>query len=156
MKAVPEEVIDNVIEKSMDEETANSSLQKLFEQHPQLAVYVTQENFDLLTEGEREVLQYSLLVIIQSAAITLGKQPILDVTDLEKAEEDNWAIRSAAELKKFEQVIDTYFESYHQEDLLAYVEDALIPDQDSPVTPIGREVLFIACKSLIDAIDKSN
>lgn len=156
MIAVQEDVIENVIEATTQGESARNSLDELYNRYPQLLAFSQQENFDLLTEEEREILEFSLMVIVEAASLSLAKRPVIDAAMLEKAEEDNWTLRAESESKKFEQVIDQYFEGYRQEDLLAFVEDTLIPDEDSPVTPVGREVIFIACKSVIDAMDRAN
>ena len=39
-----------------------------------------------------------------------------------------------------------------QEDLLAFVEDNLVEDEDSVVTKEGREPMFVALKSVIDVL----
>ena len=42
---------------------------------------------------------------------------------------------------------------YQQEDLLALVEDSIQADEEEMVTPIGKEIIFVACKSIIDVIN---
>ena len=44
----------------------------------------------------------------------------------------------------------SYF--FSRQDLLAFVEDTLELDDSSPITPVGREVIFIAAKSVIDTL----
>ena len=48
--------------------------------------------------------------------------------------------------------MDVFFENYQQEDLLAFVEDSLIDDEDEIVTKVGREPMFVALKSIIDCL----
>ena len=46
-----------------------------------------------------------------------------------------------------------FFDDSDQEDLLAFVEDALVEDdEDSVVTKEGREPIFVALKTVIDII----
>jgi hypothetical protein len=52
--------------------------------------------------------------------------------------------------KPFQHKADVFFKDYPQEDLLAFVEDALADDEDSEVTKEGREPMFVALKTIID------
>ena len=54
--------------------------------------------------------------------------------------------------KRFRDRMDIFFENYSQEDLLAFVEDNLVEDEDSLVTKEGREPMFVALKSVIDIL----
>ena len=55
-------------------------------------------------------------------------------------------------LTQEENKLDSFFKDYPQEDLLALVEDSIQQDEDNIVTPVGREIIFVACKSIIDTI----
>jgi len=46
--------------------------------------------------------------------------------------------------------MDIFFKNYFQEDLLAFVEDSLIEEEEGLVTKVGREPMFVALKSIID------
>ncbi|MBK8670547.1 MAG: hypothetical protein IPN89_14270 [Saprospiraceae bacterium] len=48
------------------------------------------------------------------------------------------------------------FRNYRQEDLLAMVEDSIQQDDENFVTVVGREIIFVACKSIIDTVDGCN
>ena len=48
--------------------------------------------------------------------------------------------------------MDVFFEDYAQEDMLAFVEDNLVEDEDSTITKEGREPIFVALKSVIDVL----
>jgi len=58
--------------------------------------------------------------------------------------------------KKFRERLDEFFEETKQEDLLAFIEDALLDDEESPVSKEGREPMFVTLKAVIDTIDKLN
>ena len=69
-----------------------------------------------------------------------------------KWEEKNWDLLNSVTSKKFRERMDVFFKDYFQEDLLAFVEDALTEEEEELlVTKIGREPMFVALKSLIDA-----
>jgi len=48
--------------------------------------------------------------------------------------------------------LDIFFKDYPQEDLLAFAEDALTEDDDSPVTAEGREPMMVFLKTAIDVM----
>lgn len=73
---------------------------------------------------------------------------------LGEAEEKNWELMNEVTAKRFRDRLDRFFEQYPQEDLLAFIEDALADDEDgeSIVSPESREPIFIALKSMIDGL----
>ena len=40
--------------------------------------------------------------------------------------------------------------------MLSLVEDSLQPDEDQVISTVGREIILVACKSIIDIIHKNN
>ena len=46
--------------------------------------------------------------------------------------------------------LDAFFKNYSEEDLLAFVEDILVEDEDQELTTVGKEIILICSKSLID------
>ena len=56
--------------------------------------------------------------------------------------------------KTLKEIADFFFQDYPQEDLLAFVEDSLIDDEenDTPISNIGRNVIFVSMKSFIDCL----
>ena len=154
---VGEKTIDKTLDLlGEDASKIEKAVEKVLQRYPALEEYAEQENFLVLTGEERAILHYCILVIVEASMAALGNDVRIDAQNLEKAAEANWEVRSLAESKKFDQVIDSYFEGYKQEDLLAFVEDTLVQDEDSPVSAIGREVIFISCKAVIDTLDHLN
>ena len=48
--------------------------------------------------------------------------------------------------------MDAFFKNYSEEDLLAFVEDILVEDDDQELTTVGKEIILICSKSLIDLL----
>jgi hypothetical protein len=86
----------------------------------------------------------------------LERQLHIPGASLEKNEEANWETFNAQGNKQFTSILDVFFSAYPQEDLLALVEDSLQSDEESVVSQVGREIIFISCKSIIDTIDQNN
>ena len=151
---ISEDMIDTVVLKL---ETADFEQEVAIfgEKQPVLLGYVLSEDFELLTNEEREWLLYLVLVLYQ--AIESGDKKIdpLSKNDLEAAEEVNWARLETVTAKHFRDRMTPFFEGYPQEDLLAFVEDSLTEDEEDTenfLTKEGREPMFVALKSVIDVL----
>ena len=129
-------------------------IQELQALQPELMAYILSEDTQFLTTEERDYFLYLSLVIIESARQYQELAPIFS-QDISLAEDLNWEKLEAINAKTFRERLDPFFENYPQEDLLAFVEDALIPDEDSPISKEGREPLFIGLKTIIDVVTKS-
>ena len=153
---ITESTINSLIEKYENEIQYLADLKEIGETQNDLMSFIDQENYTLLTKEEITLLEYLTTVIYFSCKALIGNAPKISGKELEKSEEDNWDIFNASTSKNFTKIIDIYFENYKQEDLLALVEDSIQQDEESVVTTVGREIIFVACKSIIDTIDTLN
>lgn len=150
---VTETTIEEVLESFVnDREEYEESLSDLMDQQPPLLAFLDQESNDVLTEEEKDVLWYIILIIITSvrrSGVSVGE--LSDIA-LGNFEESNWEILQQQPKGTFREKITPFFEEYEQEDLLAFVEDTLELEDDSPVTAVGRDVIFVSAKTVIDSI----
>ncbi len=148
---VSETIIDAVVE-----ELENANFENVIEhfgkKQPALIGYVFSEDFELLTQGEREWMLYLIIVMWQSVDKVKGHVPTLNKKALESAEERNWELLENVTTHRFRDRMDVFFNDSEQEDLLAFIEDSLIEDDDSVVTKEGREPMFVALKSVVDVL----
>lgn len=156
MTIILEKYIEEVIELFDKESEYIKVLEDIQNLYPDLLFFIDQENHTLLTKEEATLLAYLTLVMYQSVKIQLNKTPIIKAADIETWEEKNWDTFNNANSKNFTKILDQFFEGYKQEDLLALVEDSIQQDEDSQITSVGREIIFVACKSIIDAMDMRN
>jgi len=156
MKPIHEEVIESIILSFEAEANYLSALDQIYNQYPELKSYLDQENYTLLTNEELALLEYLVMVIIKSSEEGLGTAPKIELSKIEQYEDLNWEIVNNNNTKNFKKILDKYFENYAQEDLLALVEDSTETDDETIVTTVGREILVVACKSLIDCLDDLN
>lgn len=150
---VPEEIIEQVIEYFENDEKAYvHSLAKIMEANPALLAFLGQESIDILLEEEKDIFWYITLVIYTS--VERSSFEYEDITDVKLGEweEKNWETYQSQPRGSFRDKITPFFKNYNQEDLLAFVEDTLELDEASPITTVGREVIFISTKSIIDTI----
>ena len=148
---VSETIIDAVVEQL---ETANfeNVIEHFGKKQPALIGYVFSEDFELLTQSEREWMLYLIIVMWQSVDKVKGHVPTLNKKALESAEERNWELLETVTTHRFRDRMDVFFNDSEQEDLLAFIEDSLIEDDDSVVTKEGREPMFVALKSVVDVL----
>lgn len=148
---ISEKTIDKVVE---DLETADfeHEVENLSVQQPALMAYLFSEDFELLTQDEREYMLYLTMVLYKSVETENGNIAPIKETDLEIAEEHNWTLLENVTQKRFRDRITIFFEKTTQEDLLAFIEDALTDDEDKLITSEGREPIFVALKSIVDSL----
>lgn len=154
MEFIGETIIDEVAEQIGAEEAQQTIyIQELEEEQPFILAFLFSENAQLLAQQEQEYLLYLVLVLWKSINKVHPGLPLVEETQLGEREEANWTMIQAATAKRFRDRLDLFFENYPQEDLLAFIEDALTDDEeDAWITKIGREALFIMAKTVLDCL----
>ncbi len=155
MQFISEDIIEAVVEALEEsEETPEMQIEQLEKEQPMLLAYLANEQFDTLTEEERSYLFYLTWVMYQSAKSSeqVKVLPMITEDALGEAEEANWETYLDNTSKDFRRRLDPFFEATEQEDLLAFLEDALIDDDDATITEVGRDLLFIGLKTVMDCI----
>ncbi len=152
MKFISEDIIDAITEEIGGSETSfKQTVMELRKEQPAVTAYIFSENFDLFTQSEKEYLLFLVLVIFKSIKKEVGHLEEVSEKKLGKNEEVNWQILGAVTAKIFRERVDIFFKNYFQEDLLAFVEDSLVEEEEELVTKVGREPMFVALKSIIDS-----
>ncbi len=156
MEFITEKTIDTVAEKiGRDQDYFLLTLRSLEEEQPIILAYLFSDTFEAFAQEEREFLLYLVLVIYQSFKRTYAQLPPVEEEQLGRAEEENWELMNGTSARRFRDRLDTFFENYEQEDLLAFAEDALADDEEEGANFIAKEsrdALFIALKSIIDCL----
>ncbi|TAK41221.1 MAG: hypothetical protein EPO28_08900 [Saprospiraceae bacterium] len=128
---------------------------------PSLLSFLISEQEGALSEEEREFLFYLATVIWKSVELENPGLPAADSERISDAEEANWAILDASQKRSFREQLDLFFENYPEEDLLAFVEDALTIDEEDledetfHLTSEGVEPMFISLKTMIDVLTEN-
>ncbi len=144
-----EAVIDHY---ESDEKAYVEALAGIMETQPALLAFIGQESIDILLEEEKDILWYIVMIVysaIEKSDITI---PQLSDKLLSENEEKNWTVFQEQPKGSFRDRVTVFFDDYYQEDLLAFVEDSLELDDNSPITSVGREVIFVTAKSIIDTL----
>ncbi len=127
-------------------------IKDLEEKQPIITAYLFSEGLSLLTDEERNMLLYMILVIRKAYLKTHdGKDPEpVSEEELGTAEEKNWTAFNESSAKTFRERLDIFFENTPQEDLLAFIEDVLMDEEEEWVTQAGRDYIFITAKTVVD------
>lgn len=121
-----------------------------------LLEYLKSDTFSSLSASEKKILFFCFEVIFYSFENAHNKIPEFDIDDYLEAEEENWHVRE--EHSNWAKTVDSFFKNYSEEDLLAFLEDTLVEDDDNKddgdneISEIAKEFIFISGKSYIDAI----
>jgi hypothetical protein len=149
---VSEDIIEKMLHKvDESEKFYNKTLTTIAEECPEINAYLDKENFGLLTEEEYELMWFIFSIVFLSYKEANEEWPTMEPEDIETTEDKNWEVMNENQAGDFYQKLSPFFEGYPQEDLLAFLEDIISPDDESPITKIGSEIIFISIKSIIDA-----
>ncbi|MBX2872160.1 MAG: hypothetical protein KTR30_08670 [Saprospiraceae bacterium] len=154
MEFVPEKIIDEVALSLEGSAGAyEEAVELLREEQPVILAYLFNEELKIFTQGEKEYMLYLILVIWKAIkASNPDEVPATSANSFTAKEEKNWEILQAQKKRTFRDKLDVFFDQYPQEDLLAFVEDALVEDEEdeSVVTKEGREAVFVILKTVVD------
>ena len=139
---IAENTIDETVERLEDFEDHQSLINELGEIQPGILAYLTSESFDLFSDEERDFLFFMTLVIVGAIQKQHPDLAVVTEDELGEAEERNWELFEKTKARAFRDKLDTFFDKYPQEDLLAFVEDALESDEDSLITKEGSCLLY--------------
>lgn len=147
-------IIDEVTEElSASEKALEHTLDLMNTEQPVLLAYLFSENFEIFTEREQEFIVFLACVIWKSVYRVYGPQEPINETQLSAADDHNWGLLQDVKVRPFRDRITVFFEEHaEEEDLLAFIEDAIVDDDESPVTKEGREPIFVSLKSIVDCL----
>lgn len=146
---ITEQQIDIIISSLEQKESGATLRQSCYDKFGPYFDYVKADS-EILFDEEVDYMFSMLCLIILSAFDQIES---IDLDHLQELEEKNW--ETLYTHKSIKSTFDVYFEGFEEEDLLAYVEDALVFDKESEeemefLTNVGTEVIMVKAKSLID------
>ena len=158
MQMIPESIIDElVLELEENPATLQEGFQIFDEEQPALLAYLLSESFEILTKDERDLMLYMAVVIFLAFKRSGNSIPTINEEAIGQTEERNWELMISSKASKFRDRLTPFFENYPQEDLLAFVEDALtIDEEEELVTKEGREPIFVGLRSIIDVLSPAS
>lgn len=148
---ISESIIHEIAE-TMDDVHIEPLVDDFADAQPAILAYIFSEDMEALSENEREYLLGITIIIWKAIEKVAGEIEEASSKEIEDAEEHNWELLESSPDRRFRDRLNVFFKDYKQEDLLAFAEDALVEDDDSPVTSEGREPMMVALKSVIDVL----
>ncbi len=151
---IPQDAIEAIMERlQASPDLFSTLLDGLEKDQPAIINWLFSESFDILNADEKQYFLFLALVIIVAISEAVAIEHTIGPKAIEEQEEANWTIFTSQSAKEFREKINVFFDAYPQEDLLAFVEDALeLEQEDQIVTTIGRPPMFMALKTLIDVL----
>ncbi len=157
---ISESSIEQSLLKLDDESAVEAAMLEFVTEQPTFTQYLRTDTFELLTEGERDYLQYLSLVVYGAVRSEHASLPSLDGETIEEWEEKVWAWLEPTVGKPMAQRLDVVFEAIDQEELLAFAEDSLVDpdrgeDEDAELfgTGASRELGMVGLVVLVGALD---
>ncbi len=123
---------------------------------PALASYILSDDFSLLTELERETLLFGATVLLSLARIQETSIEVITDDEIGEWDEANWTAIEEAPGRKLSDKMDVWFEGYPETELLAFIEDLCIEEEEEDITPAGSEMMVVALKTVADALFLQN
>jgi hypothetical protein len=156
---ISETTIDKTIELLENQADGyEKALRDFAGKQPAVLSFLMSENEGALSDEERDFMVYMAVVVWKSLLAEDLDSPKVSVEELAEAEEANWEQLQGSKAKTFRDRLDVFFEDYPEEDLLAFVEDALTIDEEDEdddnfhLTADGQEPMFVALKTVIDVL----
>ncbi len=153
MNFIEEKIIDEVADQiGASPDNLLVEVENFKEEQPFMAGYFFSDAFDGFTQNEKEYALFLGLVIWKSIKVEHPELPAVDEEQYQAAEEHTLEVLQGISARKFRERLDVFFNQTDQEDLLAFIEDSLMTDEDDVVTQEGRELLFVILKSMMDCL----
>ena len=153
---ISEAAIDTSLARLTDEAAVEEAMIELATTQGPYVQYLRTDTFSLLTEDERDYLQYLSLVIYSAITWEVERVPQLRGEDIERWEEQCWEWLEKSVGKPMSQRLDPFFAAIDEEELLAFAEDSLVdpePEEGQEaglfVTGPSRELGMVALAVLV-------
>lgn len=157
---ITEATIDKVLEKfesqAVDYEEA---VREFANKQPALFSYLIGDNEGVFSQDEEDFLLYLALAIYKSVEEEKSEEmPVIGEEEISEAEEANWTLMESSKATDFNKRLDVFYEKSKEEDLMAFVEDAITGEAENEegetftMTAEGREPMFVALKTVIDVL----
>lgn len=135
-----------------DDFNMEEAMQKIDEKVPTILGYSLSDNFSLLTDEEKDYFEYLGLTILIATLNTV--ESVKDKTEEEVGaiEEKIWEKMDLNKSKDFNEQLNAFFEDTQEEDLMAFIEDGLTPEENDFVSAAGRELMFVGLTTMVEAL----
>ena len=154
-----ESAIEAALSRLTDEAAVEEAMVAFATEQAPFVQYLRTDTFSLLTEDERDYLQYLALVVYAAVADERERVPTLRGEAIEEWEERCWGWLEASVGKPMSARLDAFFDNIDEEELLAFAEDSLVDPEpeEQPEAALfasgpSRELGIVALAVLIGGL----
>lgn len=119
---------------------------------PRLASYILSDDFSLLSDTEREILLFGSTVLLSMASQKSKAEEPISEDVIGELDEANWTWIEEADGRRLSEKMDGWFSSYPEPELLAFIEDLCLDEEQEDISPTGSEMMVVALKTVADAL----
>ena len=158
---ITEAIIDKVLEKFESQTVDYEQAVRAFaNRQPAIFSYLIGDNEGTFSQDEEDFLLYLALAIYTAVEDASEEEdlPGIGEEEITEADEANWSLMESSKATDFQKRLDIFYETSPEEDIMAFVEDALTGEAANEegeafsITPEGREPMFVALKTVIDVL----
>lgn len=142
-------VLDQI---DQDDFNMEEALQKIDQLVPTVLSYSLSDNFKLLTAEEKDYFEYLSVAVFIATANNVDPLEDISEEEISSIEETMWANMEIKKGEKFNKKLDAFFKASKEEDLLAFIEDGLTPEDNDFVSHAGRELMFVGLATIVEAL----
>lgn len=162
MQTINADHIDQFLDEldRLDEFQFEARMAEFAAEQPVIFTWLFSEQFDILSDDEKDYVRYLALCIWSLMKKYGGAQSMASEDDIGEAEEWVCSVLEKGANQPFNERLDPFYEEIADElkELLVLAEDLVSedPDDEDPplVTKEGREPIFVALMTLIEALSK--
>jgi hypothetical protein len=155
---ISEKTIEQTIAQfESDQVDYEKAIREFSGRQPAIVSFLLADHEGALTDAEQEYLMYLANIIFRSVEAEEGELPKATPNEVTNAEEKNWDLLGQSKSRNFRERLDVFFANTDQEDLLAFIEDSLVEDEEAEevvVTDEGREPMFVLLKTVVDVLSE--
>ncbi len=150
---ISEQTIDTCIETLTNED--QDWMKSMAEAQPVVAGFLAAEDLDAFTRNEVQYLYYLAVLCWMCFDETYPEMVEIEEDYISLKEEQNWNRIDSLRPGSLKIIVDRWIPDYPEPEILYYLEDALMLDDEDPehpVTKAGQIPLFATLLTLVDAL----
>lgn len=148
---ISEDQIDRIIESLANPAQVEAMMLSLEQEAPGYLAYVFSEDTKMLGPAEQDALTFIIATFWKCTTQSQWTNPELSEDEISEIEEKNWDLLQQGK-GDFREKLNVFFDNFSQEDMLAFIEDMLMDEEQEAISKEGKEHIFIICKTFLDII----
>ena len=152
---ISEKIIDSVLnEFENNEHSLEHAFDAMIIQQSDLLYFLHESIEGVFSKDEQVLIQFVVAVLFKSILKEASFIGAISPEEIEYIDGQNWDVIERSTGGSFRKIVTGFFEGYAQEDLLVFIEDSLMEDENSFVTDDSRLPMFVLLKTILDSFLK--